>query len=449
VSACAAVLGIDDGHLRDDAGGPPGTVLGDGGILHDEAGNGTCEDIPLSDDLGVYVATDGTDGPSCGGRATPCKKVQTGIDRAADLKKSGVYVARGVYGEAIAMKSGVTVVGGWDVLRTGADATWSRACTSGATEIVAPDTESVTVRADAVQAVKLSTLSVKSKAAAAPGESLIGVLATNGSTATLVEVVVKTSDGGPGAEGRAGDAGAPGGGCDAGGDGAPGSPPGTPGDGAGAGVFGATGFTPASGTNGNPGAPGHNGTAAAPPTCVSCLKCNSVVAVCGSEDAGKNCGIGGTAGCGGFGGLGGVGGGGGGSSVALLAWNARVHVAGGALTSGNGGRGGPGGEGGGGGPGGTGVPGSDNPVQCATACDGTPALGCDNAHGKGLGCDAGGKGGPGALGGKGGDGAGGDSFAVVEGGGGVVTIEGGTAFTHGNGGASGTGAAGRFGDRGP
>jgi hypothetical protein len=456
ISACAAVLGIEDGTPRDDggAGGDASLpVIGDGTVVTDDASGGTCEAVLLRDELGVFVTVDGADTPSCGTRGSPCKTVGAAIARAVSLARPGVYIAAGTYVETVTLRSGIDLIGGWNVLGAGDGAQWSRACSSQVTTLKA-GSDAVTVRAPSLagQVTKLSTLTIASRdGTPSPGESPVGVLATGGTTLQLVAVDVRAGSAGVGVAGARGDAGAPGGGdCDAGGDGGPGTPPGPSGPSSDGGSFGAEGYVAGDGVVGSGGPRGQNGPAPGKGTCVECRNC-TVGGVCANVDLGPSCGTDGKTGCGGLGGAGGAGGSGGGSSVALLAWDgAKVFVVGGSLRAGDGARGAAGAGGGAGGPGGTGSAGAGM-LPCDTACGGVIALGCPTGRDAGRGGAAGGAGGAGAPGGTGGDGAGGNSYAIVQGGGANVVAEPSTLLEFGNAGAAGGpgAAAGHAGARAP
>jgi hypothetical protein len=488
--ACAAVLGIDDGHLRAGAeggveGGPGGgegdagqdaneLLVGDGAIgdavaSDSSSGLGTlpdgapipsgCENVTADPTTGVFVDwKSGADSATCGTTpATPCQTVQQGINQAHNsVSTPNVYVADGTYWESITLEGNVNVYGGWT---TGATA-WTRECSQATTVIVAPPTAHTTVTLGSGTA-KLSTLTIESKGAAdvQPGESIFGIVATGETTTlALVFVTVTTASGGSGAGGAEGDAGiTPPSACgDNAGDG--GSPvgTGTKGTGADGGWFTASGYVATSGGPGGVGASGTNGTAGGPDTCVSCVTgCSGSVTSCSISGSTSTCGNPGQAGCGGGAGAGGAGGGGGGSSVALLAWDATINLTMTVLQAGGGGQGAGGGPGGPGGSGSPGMTGTDSPL-CNTACDGVLGLGC-NAGGPdaaGLGGHAGGPGGNGTSGGPGGDGSGGDAFAYVEGGNASVHADAFTKAAYSTGLPGGTadggnGVPGRAGDQGP
>ena len=116
--ACAAFLGIDEPELRNDgpdAEPPPVTVdSGDGGAPPVDAAEPLREVDKVK---GIFVNIRvGTDGPTCGDLAAPCRSIQAGIDVFANggqaAGKTIVYVASASYDETITLASGVTVEGG-------------------------------------------------------------------------------------------------------------------------------------------------------------------------------------------------------------------------------------------------------------------------------------------------------------------------------------------------
>ena len=464
------MLGIDDGHSRDAGTGDDGGVTtGEGGTIlpsdAGDAGDGAtipvtlpdgapiptgCENVTLA--AGIFVAPNGSSDPSCGTAANPCGSIQTAINRAHDTSATpNVYVADGSYSEAITLKSGVTVIGGWTPSTTAA---WTRDCNDRATQVHAPGGSGTAVTAAAFPsggASKLSTLSIVSDdPSRTPGESLVGLSATGVNTSlSLVWVTITTGHAGDGAPGPAGDAGSAGGVCSSTGDAAPGSSVGTTGEGADAGVFTSTSFVPVSGQPGGPGGAGENGGPGTDAGCVTCVQCTG--ALCSPSFQSTACGSPGQPGCGGGGGGGGGGGAGGGSSVALFVWDATVHLSNTTLSAGAGGNGGAGGAGGPGGPGGMGMAGAPG-ASCAVKCTGV-LTGCPTMSDNGAGGGAGGAGGAGAAGGVGGDGSGGDSFAIIEGGNGAVQVDQGSQLLYASGGTGGpdggNGAPGRSGSEGP
>ncbi|HEY6462963.1 MAG TPA: hypothetical protein VIY73_22490, partial [Polyangiaceae bacterium] len=72
--------------------------------------------VDVTDGVLVYGAN-GTDAPSCGAVAAPCKTLHYGLAQAVSAAppKTRVYVAAGTYAEAVTLLPGVTIVGGLDV----------------------------------------------------------------------------------------------------------------------------------------------------------------------------------------------------------------------------------------------------------------------------------------------------------------------------------------------
>jgi len=430
--ACAAVLGIDDGHARDDGDGgidaasidvaPSDAIYADvPPVLPDGAAvQSGCEAVVLDPKSAIYVASTGTDGPACGTVDAPCKTIQFGIDNArASVDKPNVYVLSGVYVEQVTLKPGVNVYGGWKLV----NGAWERECAQLATRIVAPPGVNVTVKTvDKFNGkAKLSTLYIQSRSDAKPGESLVGLSATGADTSlSLVWVSIRVANAGNGVDGPPGDPGAAPGVCDAGGDGASVTTPGAKGPGAAAGTFdplAPTFYVVGNGGPGGAGASGQNGVAGGAGTCAACVTCSGGTLSCTANATTQKCGESGHPGCGGAGGKGGGGGTSGGSSVALFAWDANVELTSTSLEAGDGGRGGAGGPGGKAGGTSNGTAGNGSGSTCPTDCASLAGIGCSGTNDEsGSGGDAGGPGGGGAAGGPGGDGAGGDSFAYIEGG---------------------------------
>ena len=423
-----------------------------------DAGNCTTNQVdPVH---GVFVApggSDAADGAGCGTTpSSPCASIGAGIATAA-MKIDGttrniVYVSAGRYTEKLTLAGGITVQGGW---HWGGDGgvTWSFDCSSvpeSQVVVQAPPSSNTTVVATSNNGMTatLSTLTVLSKSAANPGESLYGIFATGANTLlALTDVVVTVQAGGAGQAGSTGAPGvAPPASCAAG-DGNMNDAAGTVGAAGNAGTFSSTGFTTHTGGAGGTGTAGDNGTAGAPGASVSGSVCGP--SPCTNQQ--MSCvGGAGTNGCGGGGGLGGSAGAGGGSAVAIFAYDATVTITAGGFQAGNGGSGGAGGAGGAGASGSSGSMGSQ--TLCAqSACADSGSMGCIplGTTVTGAGGAAGGKGGQGSTGGQGGGGAGGDSYVIATGGlaTGRLKLVGSPALTPGAAGAGGSsnGASGNVG----
>jgi hypothetical protein len=427
--ACAPIIGADEGTLA--------AATTDSGGVHADA---DCTQVTIDELDGVFVAPGGTTSPGCGDEGAPCSTVQLGLDRAAADGKSTVHVARGTYTESIVLRPGVTLDGALDLV-AGA---WVPVCTGDSAGASIQGTSGVTVTANALAApATLASLTIlgADPASIAPGESLIGVLATGPTTRLVLrDVIVTVGDAGQGQRGVAGANGTAGASGCAASDGAAGATPGAEGQPAASGAFSSGGFAPGSGDAGGVGSAGHAGIPGGGPQCVSCVTCVSTMLSCTAQSAAPSCGVVGLSGCGGAGGQAGGGGSGGGSSVALFAWDATVDVIGGTLQAGSGGAGGSGGPGGVGGAGGAGSAGSAGP-SCATSCS-AQALSCaPSSSGAGAASSSGGAGGAGSAGGAGGGGAGGSSYAIYQGGTGTVDASPSTLLVHGGAGAGVGGAA--------
>jgi hypothetical protein len=357
-----------------------------------------CEKRRADEATGVFVSINGADSETCGTRLQPCQLVNTAIKRAALLKKPNVFIARGTYTEAIQLLAGITLDGGWDPVNSD----WKPVCGTdslSATRFALAAAESRVVSADFTGDATLRQLTIESKRAAKPGESVYGVFATKAKL-VLQSVVVTMGAGGDGSAGTKGNVGAVGDVRCAAGNATPGVV-GPRGDVPVAGSFGETGYVASNGASGKAATAGANGPCATNSNCTTTCTAGAPASVC---TAGCNKPL---SGCGGKPGTPGEGGMGGGSSIAVYGWSATIVLKGGAFTAGNGGKGGAGGEGGEGGAGG---PTTAEQLLCVT-CSGT---GCATVGNQTLATGA--LGGKGGNGGPGSGGAGGSSHAVYVGG---------------------------------
>jgi hypothetical protein len=420
----------------------------DGGPVDSTAGmpDSACGTLPCE---AIYVNKSGGNDSAAGTQQAPMKTIGAAITKAAaTTPKSAVFVHAGVYTEAIVMKPGVTIYGGFD------DA-WKRS-DAATTEISGP---SPAVTFDAIMIpTALDKLTVRSADATSPGESSTAIVVLGGSTQIeLRDVDVLPGIGAAGADGGDGNIGSSGA---AGASGLPGrensgsifcdshgTPPGGGGGGSSCGRGGGTGGIPGTGTSGGSagaagaggtpggaGAPGQSangsvggsgafgftGTSGAGGVEVGTFANATYVPADGASGTAGGDGNGGGGGGGGGGGnvdcmstgsSGGGGGGGGcagspgrngfggGGSFGIIAIDSAVVVKSSMVTANHGGAGGRGGTGGAGGTGGNGGPGG--PYGGSSEQD-------DGGYGA-----AGGRGGNGGAGGHGGGGGGGPSAAVV------------------------------------
>jgi len=453
IIAVALAAGCSHGNNHDAVDAAPDTVVD------------PCAGLPCP---AIYVASGGDDA-AAGTRDAPARTIGAGVAKAANGSLAAVFVQAGSYAEAIAMRSGVTIYGGFD-------ASWNRG-DAPVTEIVAA---SPAVVFDALTArTGLDHVTVKSADAAQPGASSIAVLITGSTMVELARVTLLPGagangrDGGDGSNGGAGSPGTDGHpgvehstfpGCDnnalpAGGIGGASSCGRTGGDGGRSGVANnaggaggaAAGGTPGGpggassragtaggvGANGAPGAPGSGGAEVGTIMAGVYLPADGGNGVWGGHangggggggggggtnlcaSSGSSGGGGGGGGCGGTAGTAGTGGG---SSLGLVAIGSHVVVTGSTITAGRGGDGGRGGRGGAGGAGGAG--GNGGPYGGGNDQD-------DGGNGA-----AGGRGGTGGTAGAGGGGGGGPSAAIFCGGATTLTVPQST-LTGGTGGAGG------------
>jgi hypothetical protein len=445
-AACASIWGFEDGTqfnetgdatadappdalIVDDASDARGTSVGASdarvameassstdadAAVHAEAAvdaGDPCTITTADPNAAVFVAGFGNDGSLCGAPTNPCLTIQTGLDRANSDKLSVVNVQQGSYAESISLYPGITLVGGWE-------ASWVKNTTPTANALVVlqATTQTSTVVATQLGATsRICTLTMLSKAQAAPGESLYGVFAAGpGASLLLDDAVIVVAGAGDGLPGDAGAAApdASSGAC-APGDGGKATSAGGAGSPGAAGVFTMQGYHPGAGSAGSSGYAGNNGIEGGAPPCVTCY--GGCSALCGATGPTTECGDRGTSGCGGPPGQPGGGGGGGGSSIGVFAWQTTVVVTNGHVTVGNGGNGATGGAGGAGGAGSDGVAGAPG-ASCTVGCASCGLACCSSTPGQPAGGSPGGPGGSGSAGGNGGGGAGGSSCATAFGG---------------------------------
>ena len=433
-ASCSLVLGIQDPivdagqdattHPKSDASSDSGKAdVAPGKDVRTEAApavDGGCPTTMVDTAHGYFVTPGGSDAPGCGPVATPCKTIQGGILSAHTAGKSLLYVAPGLYYEAISLEPDLTVQGGVEL----AGAKWNPICNAqvtSAVQIHPPPGVNATVVADSLggtATLRAVTIESIDRSELAPGESVYGVIARGSSTNLVLDDVVIILA--PGANGLDGDAGPPASGSGVGtcpgNDGANGGtgPHGPASDG---GTVGEAGYHPGNGATGEVGLTGQAGVDGGVGQCQQgcALTCGSA---CPTQ-YGTVCAPSGKSGCGGPGGGGGTPGSGGGSSIAVFAWGATVQITNSRLEPGSGGAGGSGGPGGPGGGGAVGAPGGQG--VCITDCPGNTT--CNAAASNTLdGGSAGGKGGMGGRGGTGGGGAGGWACGYLRGGDASVTV---------------------------
>ena len=448
-----------------------------------------CDGVDGDLSKAIFVSLAGNDLNDGLTRSSPKRTIQAGIN-AASSNRPQVYVAEGLYDEAITLRSGISVYGGFNA------STWSRAgvfTTTIRNGAVNAGRVVVVTGANITQASTLAYVSITGQSSAVAGTSVYGVYCSNCAALTLSRLTVTAGGGAPGVAGSGGSVGASGG---PGGTGGAGSCDDSSGGGSGSagqnnscgrngGSGGTGGYSSSSGTVGGTGTGGTSGGYAGG-SCYACAgSCTSgsggpggtgATGSAGSNGSGGSGGTvsggyfvtasggdgangangngggggggaggqeicitysgrgngGGGGGAGGCGGTLGSGGGGGGSSFAVFLVNSTgITLTNLTLTSNNGGNGGAGGSGGSGGGGGGG---------------GSGGITCTGQVGAG---GSGGSGGAGGRGGHGGGGAGGLSYALYSSGFTPTCTN--CNYAHGTGGTGGTssgnsGGAGASGD---
>ena len=72
-----------------------------------------CDGIDGKKSTSVFVTTLGTDDATCGNIGAPCHTIGFASDRALELARSRVLVAAGTYGEALTLRQGISIHGGY------------------------------------------------------------------------------------------------------------------------------------------------------------------------------------------------------------------------------------------------------------------------------------------------------------------------------------------------
>ena len=410
VTPCTVSLTCTYAGGDGDGGGP--VVPSDCDLSKSPKDSASC----VTDTVGVFVAPTGDDNAN-GSKSAPLKTVGKGLAVAASRGLPRVYVCDGSYTENVEITKGVALFGGLSCSWTPSNTKPRIAPASGIALKITKVADPVLV-----QDIELDGQADKN----VPGDSAIGLFASESGNVTLRDALVVAGAGTAGAEGRpktnysgvtaavGGNAVAPDGGTgakctctdqtsSAGGNGSNSTGAGLT-DGTAnpaVGTSNAGSSTTAScgpGTIGAGGLGGVDGTTTKLVGTLSAAGWSSDIPTTSAPNGhpGQGGGGGGTkqnssspgggGGCGGCGGAGGTDGAAGGSSFAVLSFNATVTIDASLLTSGAGGKGGKGGDG-----------------QQAQA---------GGAGGTGLACD-GGPGGPGGGGTGGGGGAGGHSASVA------------------------------------
>ncbi|MFZ5439317.1 MAG: MopE-related protein [Myxococcota bacterium] len=445
-------------------------------VPDDGSADQDCDGIDGEIARALFVSKTGSDA-NPGTRALPKLTVQAAIN-AASSAQPHVYISEGTYDEALTMRDGVSLYGGYSqangwarntnlypvVLRNTVPSGSAIVAVSGANLTSSTTLAYVTVRAGDTVSAGVSSYGlhcVNCTALTVRGATIIGGAAGPGTAGGVGGGGASGLNGGNGNNGTcndnsAGASGGPGGGSSCGRTGGNGGQGGDYGSNSGrAGGTGVVG-TPggAGGSGGDPGRAGSVGSAGAAGSIGShggggaggALAGNFFVTNGGARGAtgadgngggggggggGQGCFLcndgngngGGGGGGGGCAGTGGFGGTGGGSSFGVFLVNSSgIIISGSSISSGNGGTGGAGGLGGSGGTGGNGGAG-------ATNCTGEIGAGGN-----------GGRGGNGGNGGHGGGGAGGVSYAIYRSG--TTTTLIGNTLTAGNGGLGGSAPSG-------
>ncbi|MEY4576035.1 MAG: hypothetical protein RL701_738, partial [Pseudomonadota bacterium] len=184
-------------------------MAGAGAVIAADSGGAACAPEVADETLGVFVAPApiGSRVATCGSKLRPCALIAVAIARAQETSKRWVYLSAGTYAEFVKLPAGIALQGAWQN-RSGV---WSRPCPADrvqSTLIAAPSNVAVRVEGTERQAESvLDALTIQTKTAAEPGESLYGVYVSGPQTQlTLTDVIVVAAPAGAGARGKAGPA---------------------------------------------------------------------------------------------------------------------------------------------------------------------------------------------------------------------------------------------------
>ena len=152
-----------------------------------------CDGIDGTADNAVFASPNGND-MNPGTKDKPKRQIQAAVVAAAIGGKRSVYAAAGTY-TRLEAETGVGVYGGYD------PSNWSHRSTKLTTTIAgSPEA----VLADDRKAVVLQLLTISGSSDGAPGASVYGIRAINGSDVSLQHVTVTVGNGVPGLLGRNG-----------------------------------------------------------------------------------------------------------------------------------------------------------------------------------------------------------------------------------------------------
>jgi hypothetical protein len=191
---------------------PSATDVPDGNFADEN-----CDGIDGDITQGIFVASGGVDDANCGTAFDhPCQTINNALARAVATSRPNVYVQAGTYQEAVVLRSGVSIWGGYDFnWKRGPSSLQGHQVTIIGAQDTAGDNEYLTVRArDLAAPVTISDVILKGPTAQGVGgiSGLDGrssyVVHAKGAAVSLVRVQLIAGNGAPGGQGGAG-AGAP------------------------------------------------------------------------------------------------------------------------------------------------------------------------------------------------------------------------------------------------
>lgn len=195
-TACG-VFSSDDSPSSPETPQPQPQPGADGGVVDGPKAppvGGPAAQNELTDELGVFVASNGFDGAD-GTHGQPLATIQAGIDKAKTVGKR-VYVCAGTYTQALVLADSISVIGGLDCTkfewRTG----------SGVSRIESPTSPAILAK-NITSATRLEGLDVNAPNATAPSGSSIGLLADHATALVVARTKIVAGDAMKGDDGAA------------------------------------------------------------------------------------------------------------------------------------------------------------------------------------------------------------------------------------------------------
>lgn len=161
-----------------------------------------CDGIDGDISNSIFVAKSGEDTSACGTMEAPCLTIQKGIDRASSGQD--VLISVGTYSEAITLKNGVSIYGGYDAANA-----WSRSASNVVEVTGALDSgHGWAARGTDLSAETIvNQITLKAPPATADSASSVGLACTSCNGLHIAYATIEAQDGKDGVDGTAGNSG--------------------------------------------------------------------------------------------------------------------------------------------------------------------------------------------------------------------------------------------------